>query len=498
MARTRFFRLLAVALVAAVLTPESIPAAASAGAGRGMSAWQQQIVTVEVARNDYDYNQPWSRKARRLRKTGLVMEGRQVLTTAADLSDRTLIRLQKNGRGRWFIGQVTWVDYPANLALITASEEEFWRDLQPVSWGTGTPEDGNLQVLRWLEGNLENRRAEFTRFAVRENPMSPLSHVMLEVGSEIQNVGAGEPVVANSHVVGVVVEQNGRTCTAMPASFLRGLLEARQKGAYRGLGFFHFYWQQSENPALHSQLGLPGEPRGVVVSKVPPRPDGKPEVIQPRDILLKIDGFDLDVQGDYEDPEYGHLLLENLSSRGGRQAGDVVEIELWRGGEKLSVKYELPVYAYTNSLVPFANYDQQPEYLIVGGLVFQPLTDAFLQSWGPEWKRRSPFRLFQYRDEYPTKERPSLVVLSLVLPDPYNSGYESQRFLVVDKVNGRRVSRLQDLQGALAAPEGEQHLIEFVSTDGLRRMAVAAGAAEGAATTRVLQRYGIAKPFHLE
>ena len=62
----------------------------------------------------------------------------------------------------------------------------------------------------------------------------------------------------------------------------------------------------------------------------------------------------------------------------------------FRDGKEMDVTYRLPKYDYADGLVPHATYDKQPEYLVVGGLVFQPLTDSYLQSWGNEWKRRSP------------------------------------------------------------------------------------------------------------
>jgi len=66
--------------------------------------WQSSVVTLEIARKQYDFNQPWSQKSRRLKKTGVVFSDHEVLTTADQLFDRTLVRLQKNGRGRWWIG----------------------------------------------------------------------------------------------------------------------------------------------------------------------------------------------------------------------------------------------------------------------------------------------------------------------------------------------------------------------------------------------------------
>ena len=170
-------------------------------------------------------------------------------------------------------------------------------------------------------------------------------------------------------------------------------------------------------------------------------------------------------------------------------------MRIWRDGKPLEASYRLPKFEYTNALVPYAVRDQEPEYLVVGGLLFQPLTDSYLQSWGAEWKRNAPFRLYYYNDEEPTKERPALVLLSHVLPDAYNIGYQDQKYLVIHKVNGQRVSRLPELREALQKPLNGFHVLEFVHGDSLRRMVLAAGDAEREATARVLQHYGIDQAF---
>jgi hypothetical protein len=458
------------------------------------SAWEHSIVTLEVARKQYDYYQPWSKGTRQLRKAGLVAGEREVLTTADEMFERTLVRLQKGGRGRWWIGEVKWIDYHANLALITTSEADFWRDLKPAALGSAAPTEGAMQILRWREGNLEDRRAEFTQFSVREGQLSPINQAVLEVSSDIQGAGWGEPVVVNAHVAGLVTAQEGRNAYAMPASFIQAVLEAWHKGTYHGLGFFHFYWQPGKNPATLAMLGLSGEPRGVVVINVPNRPDDIEQVIKPKDILLNIDGFDVDIQGDYTDPEFGHLNLESLATRR-KWAGEEMKIQILRDGKPMEVNYRLPKFEYGNALVPYAVRDQEPEYLIVGGLIFQPLTDSYLQSWGAEWKRTAPFRLYYYNNEEPAKERPALVLLSHVLPDAYNIGYQDQKYLVLQKVNGQRVSRLPELREALQRPGNGFHVLEFVHGDSLQRMVLAAGDAEREATARVLEQYRIEQAF---
>jgi len=171
------------------------------------------VVRIEVARKAYDYYQPWNRRNERAMKTGVIVGERQILATAQDLSDQTLVRVQKNGRGKWTTARVEWIDYHANLALLTAEDTAFWSDLRPANL-TGKPpgEGAHLQIVRWREGKLENRQAEFTQYSVHESDGSAINHVQMELDSEIRDAGSGEPVITDSRVVGITFSQRGRAC----------------------------------------------------------------------------------------------------------------------------------------------------------------------------------------------------------------------------------------------------------------------------------------------
>src|SRR5262249_55550267 len=130
--------------------------------------------------------------------------------------------------------------------------------------------------------------------------------------------------------------------------------------------------------------------------------------------------------------------------------------------------------------------------------VFQPLTDSYLQAWGQDWKRRSPFRLYYYNNQSATPKQPALVILSQILPDPYNIGYQDQRGLVVEKVNGQPVHRLSELQQALKKADGDFNTFEFAKGESLQHIVLSAGATESDATSRVLKRYGISEASRLE
>jgi hypothetical protein len=182
-------------------------------------------------------------------------------------------------------------------------------------------------------------------------------------------------------------------------------------------------------------------------------------------------------------------MLENLATRR-KWAGDPVKLKIWREGRPMEVTCVLPRIEAASKLVPEAPYDKPPEYLIVGGLVFQPLTKNLLRGWGQDWERRAPFRLAYFRGEEATPERPSVVVLSQVLPDIYTLGYQDARNLVLERVNGRKISRLDDILVALREPRNGFHEFEFLKGESLQRIVLDA-ATLNAATQRVLERYGI-------
>jgi hypothetical protein len=470
-------------------------ASSSAGFARDTASsvareWQRSLVTLEITRNQPDFLQPWSGRPQTLVKGGIVVGARDILTTAFGLENRTLVRVQKGGRGEWYAAQVRWIDYPANLALLTSTNESFWPGLKPAPLATDAERDGNLQILRWRAGNLEVRRAEFNRFTVSNPSATTAAHVVLEVNSEIEGTGWAEPLVSGRKVAGIVFSQTGNLCQVLPAPFLRSILEAEKKGTFKGLGYFDFTWQQTENPETLRYLHLPPERDGVVIIDVP-KQARQAAVVQPRDIILQVDGFDVDAAGDYVDPLYGHLMLESLSTRN-KWAGDKVTLKLWRGDRELSVVYVLPKIEDASRLVPESPYDRDPEYLVLGGFVFQPLTKDFLRSWGQDWERRAPFRLAYFRNEEPSAERPAVVVLSQVLPDPYNLGYQDVRNLVLEKINGRRIGSLRDVQPALDLSGNGFHTLEFLKGETLQRVVLDARQLD-AATRSVLQRYGIEK-----
>jgi hypothetical protein len=450
--------------------------------------WDNSIVHIEVTSKEYNYVQPWARSERKAIKGGVVIANHQIVTTAEDLADQTLIRLKKQGDGLFSLGRVVWIDYHANLAALTTDEKDFWTGLQPAVLADPVPINGLARILRWEDDQLENRQGEIEHMSVDNSSLSYISVPILRIDSTIPGAGYGEAVTANGKLIGLACQQEGDTISAIPSSFIASILKARQNNTYTGLGYFDFTWGTTDNPLSLDYLKLPGPPRGVIVKETGLKP-GAVSLVNTRDVILQIDGFDIDTQGYYHDPQYKKLLLENLSSRN-KWAGMDCKMKIWRDGKEQDITYKLPKAEFSDNLLPYQSFDRDPEYVLIGGFVFVPLTNAYLRSWGASWKQKAPFRLFYYNLDKVHPDRPQRVVLSQVLPDPVNLGYENLRNTVIDEVNGMKIKQIGDLTTALKTPINGFDIFKFESGEPVQ-MAVLDASEINTATQKIMVRYHI-------
>lgn len=457
-----------------------------------LAAWEDSIITVQATRKTYSYSRPWTRRTSTIHKMATVIGENEFLTTAEGLQDLTMLRVQRNGRGQWHPGRLKWIDYHANIAVVEAIDRAFYQGLKPVTLASSNGNRKGWTIARWKNGNIEERTAEFNQFLVQDGRLTFIQHLQMEASSEIDAVGWGEPLVSNGQVIAIATGQVENNIRFIPVSFFIRVLESRRAGKDGRLGYFPFVWAQVSNPEVFKFLKLPGVPRGAMVQQVPDVP-GVSGTLKPRDLILEVDGQAIDNEGYYRDPDHGLLIMENLSTKG-KLAGDVLKFKIWRDGKAISVDYVLPAADFGDKLVPEATFDQEPEYHVAGGLVFQPLTVPLLKLFGGDsWKNRAPFLLAKHTEATPSKKRSGLIVVSMVIPDPFNLGYQDLRWIVVNQINGRTISSIADLRMAFKNPQAGFHILEFMPGSQVQRIVLDAKR-EAEATQRILRHYRIPAP----
>jgi hypothetical protein len=316
--------------------------------------------------------------------------------------------------------------------------------------------------------------------------MSYVHHLTLSASTEMDSAGWAEVILSKNEIIGLTTSSVDDKLTILPAPFIASVIKQKASANDSGIGHFDFSVMDGKNPALLQSKGMPASDIGVVVTKVGTRRLAA-NTLKAGDVLLAINGFEIDNDGKYIDPTYGRLSLYGLATHH-CGAGDTLPMRVWRDHQALTFDYILPRAEFEKDLVPGQRYDQAPEYLIAGGLIFQPLSGPYLSAYG----KNKPLLLDYYSYFAELPERDGLVILSSVIPDNYNHGYEGVRQLIVDRINGQMIDTLADVAEALAAPKDEFHRIEFMPDQGLKHVVLDAATMESA-TQRILEHYNIPK-----
>merc|ERR1712039_517995 len=116
--------------------------------------------------------------------------------------------------------------------------------------------------------------------------------------------------------------------------------------------------------------------------------------------------------------------------------------------------------------------DAAPEYLMVGGLVFVPLSHPWAELKGKEQHARA--LIHQHWGRALPEEGRQVIILTKVLAHPCNVGFHSLSNVVLDSFSGSPVNNLAQLAQAVAACESENLVFEFLRPvgDGCKRAAV--------------------------
>jgi len=461
--------------------------AACPPARAGDDALRRATVQIRFVSRERDWGQPWQ-FARQGSGTGsgVVLDGRRILTNAHVVSDATYLTVRKAGDVKNYVARVEFVAHDGELALLRVEDPKFFDGTAAAVLGDLPAQRDKLAVYGFPTGGTELSITEgvVSRVGVVSYAHSGRRLLAIQTDAAINPGNSGGPVFMNGRLVGVAFQHLASPGAenigyAVPVPLIRRFLADVRDGAYHGIPALGVNWQETENPALRRSLGLPDETTGVLLTRVQ---FGSTAwgLLEPGDALVKIAGVPVaqngtvPLRGD-ERVDFGDLIAR-------RQIGETIEAEVVRGGKPRTVSLTLKKLV---ELVPGAQHDVAPSYFILGGFVFMTLSEDFFRA-----HNGGTYRLRAIEsDDVATPERRQAVVLSQVLADEVNTGYHNWGLMSVEKVDGRAVGSLKDVVEAVKTPVDGRHVIEF--DNGTRAVLDAAAAAK--ALPAILARYGAAK-----
>jgi S1-C subfamily serine protease len=471
-AGSKVARLMAAGLFAACLglhASESTSSVATTNAAAtGTGTIENSVVKIFATVRYPDPYKPWSKQSPEEQTgSGVVIEGRRILTNAHVVDYASQVQIQANQAGDKIAATVEAIAPGIDLAVLKLDDEKFFDTHPPLARAKtlpgikdavlayGFPEGGNsLSITKGIVS-----RVEFTPYNY------PVSGLRIQIDAAINPGNSGGPAVVGDKMIGLTFSRLNEADNIgyiIPSEEIDLFLQDIADGHYDGKPAMYDALQTLENPALRSFLKLPPAVEGMVVHK--PYKDDPAYPLKEWDVITKIGGTPVDDQGMIRlgDDLRVHFEYEiqHITTNG------TVPLTIVRAGRELKVN--LPVSADYPRVIPGLN-GAYPSYFIYGPLVFSAATDMYLGGLlrtkyaGSIMAHFSSLAnpLITRMSDQPAFPGEGLVVISSpFFPHKLAQGYANPRSQVVKTVNGIPVKNLTHLVEILRDAKDEFITIE--------------------------------------
>eukprot|EP00455_Lapot_gusevi_P051338 TRINITY_DN7627_c0_g1_i3.p1 TRINITY_DN7627_c0_g1~~TRINITY_DN7627_c0_g1_i3.p1 ORF type:complete len:399 (-),score=100.17 TRINITY_DN7627_c0_g1_i3:52-1248(-) len=387
--------------------------------------------------------------------------------------------------------QVVGVGHDCDLALLQVDDPSFYEGVEELQLG-GIPHlEEEVTVIGYPTGgdNISVTRGVVSRVEPQQYAHGATTLLAIQIDAAINPGNSGGPAIQNKKVVGVAFQnltgaENIGFIIPVPIieHFLR---DVENSPEYRGFCSLGLHCQAMENPSLRAFFQMKPDQSGVLVNKVYLNSACR-GLVHANDVVLAVDGHDVGNDGSVTFRNRERIVFDWLVSK--KFAGDKVRLKLLRNGQTVEVDVQL---APAPALVAVHQYDKMPSYYIFAGLVFVPLTQPFLHEWGEDWYNDSPRKLtFQAMFGEVTEPDQQVVVLSHVLIDSVNIGYQDMANHQVVAVNSIKVKNLRHVRQVVEeAIANQDSAVRFELED--RRVIVIDLKQAQEATSRILANHRI-------
>jgi len=465
-----------------------------------INPWFKQTVLLKSYQQSFDWLTPWEKREIQT-QTGMALvvrlplmknsetaetlqnQGLHLLTTAEMVADATLLEVTRKDIRQPFQAKLVLMDYAANLALLNIEDSNFWDGLNPIEWSPvkSKPKGDSENVYSFKIKSTQEwevERGKIELMTVGHRGVSDSWFPLLKL-SGISKSGQGFPLLQDNETVGMIIEAGKGGAKAIPTQMLVEFLAHAGSASYKSLAHRGFSWRRLPQRSTADYFQIPHELPGIWISRIFPYRTGS-DVLQRGDYLTKIGKWALSHDGKIKHPEWG-LSLFDLLFLDQLKVGDSLELELIRDGKALVLQTRVSAYEEDGRTVPLKRVGHPPRYVIQGGFLFQELTLNYLSMWGANWRSRAPVRLRLFLEQNKTvlmddnyknvkgesapqntEPAPRVVLVTQVIPDEINIGYQKLSNAIVLRINGQEIRRLKDVGKAFLNPETEFHRIDFL------------------------------------
>ncbi|KAG4981830.1 hypothetical protein GLYMA_10G021800v4 [Glycine max] len=452
------------------------------------SAFLNAVVKVYCTHTAPDYSLPWQ-KQRQYTSTGsaFMIGDRKLLTNAHCVEHDTQVKVKKRGDDSKYVAKVLARGVDCDIALLSVESEEFWRDVEPLRLGRLPHLQDSVTVVGYPLGGdtISVTKGVVSRIEVTSYAHGSSDLLGIQIDAAINPGNSGGPAFNDQgECIGVAFQvlrsdEAENIGYVIPTTVVSHFLtDYERNGRYTGFPCLGVLIQKLENPALRAWLKVQSN-EGVLVRRVEPTSDAN-NVLKEGDVIVSFDDVRVGSEGTVPFRSNERIAFHFLISQ--KFAGDTAELGIIRAGSLIKTKVVLNSRVH---LVPYHIDEGQPSYLIIAGLVFTPLSEPLIEeecedSIGLKLLARARYSLAKFKGE-------QIVILSQVLANEVNIGYEDMGNQQVVKFNGTRIKNIHHLAHLIDSCKDRYLRFEFEDS----YVAVLEKESVTAASPSVLSDYGI-------
>ncbi|TGL61985.1 serine protease [Leptospira ognonensis] len=430
------------------------------------------IVQVKSTVQYPNFIQPWRYKNPETKRAyGIHVGEGLILTTTQTLNYATSIEVNKFGTLKNFTAKVVKMEHDLGLSLIKVEDKDFVIGLNHVSFPNEVflPSQGLLLEYKEYR-NLSEKKVRSVKLDMDTYSNGYVELPYVEIQSDEKLEGIGELIVEESSRIpqGLVIsfKDSQNSGKMVPSFMIKQFLDCKSVDSC--IPFKGFRFRPLLDKAARDFYGIKKEEQGVLVAEVYPSHAGSKNSLELEDVILEVSGYKIDPKGYFEHPKYGKLALSFLFHSNEdfiKKQNVKIPVKLIRNRKLLEFDLDLKSFNEDSIMIPFGNTrNKKPIYMIVGGAVFQELSEHYLMEFGAQWRARVSKYLLYLNDFHhivQKSEEEKVIVLTQVLPLTGNQAYHSMHQNVLEKANGIKPKNLNDFRRILAASKEEFILLDF-------------------------------------
>nr|XP_023914054.1 protease Do-like 2, chloroplastic isoform X2 [Quercus suber]POF08634.1 protease do-like 2, chloroplastic [Quercus suber] len=446
------------------------------------------VVKVYCTHTAPDYSLPWQ-KQRQFTSTGsafMIGDGK-LLTNAHCVEHDTQVKVKRRGDDTKYVAKVLARGVDCDIALLSVESKEFWEGAEPLNFGHLPRLQEAVTVVGYPLGGdtISVTKGVVSRIEVTSYAHGSSDLLGIQIDAAINPGNSGGPAFNDQgECIGVAFqvyrsEEAENIGYVIPTTVVSHFLDDYERnGKYTGFPCLGVLLQKLENPALRACLKVQSN-EGVLVRRIEPTSDAH-SVLKEGDVIVSFDDVRVGCEGTVPFRTNERIAFRYLISQ--KFAGDVAELGIIRAGNFMKLQVALNPRVH---LVPYHIDGDQPSYLIIAGFVFTPLSEPLIDeecedSIGLKLLAKAHYSLAKFKGE-------QIVVLSQVLANEVNIGYEDMSNQQVLKFNGTRIKNIRHLAHLVDSCKDKYLVFEFEDN----YVAVLERETASAASSSILKGYGI-------